>query len=128
MSTEGAEARAAFVAHLRSRRLELGLRLEDVARPLGVYNMTVHRWETGKRLPRAEVAGRWAGLLGVRVVGGSLAGLFRPQVPPCGTRRGYRRHERRGERCPECWAAHSAYNTAGYHRSRAQASSTGVGG
>ncbi|MDP4132844.1 MAG: helix-turn-helix transcriptional regulator [Bacillota bacterium] len=34
-------------AKIKSRRIELNLRLEDVARALGVANSTVSRWEVG---------------------------------------------------------------------------------
>lgn len=34
------------------------------------------------------------------------------QLLPCGTNAAYRRHYRKKERCPECWEAHSKYNTS----------------
>jgi transcriptional regulator with XRE-family HTH domain len=104
-------ARRAFRERLRAKRLQLGLRLEDVAQMLGVANSTVHSWEVGKKGPRwASTAERWAAALGVRVVNGSLDELF--NRVPCGTPNGYKRHQRRGERCPECWAAWSRHNAA----------------
>lgn len=105
------DARTAFVERLRARRIGLGLHLAVVAERVGVHRMTVHRWEAGRTFPRPERAQAWADALGVRVVGGSLDDLFRV---PCGTPRGYKRHRERGERCPQCWAAWSAYNTAAY--------------
>lgn len=115
------EARRAFVERLRAKRIELGLRQRDVGWCLGVDNMTVSRWEAHKRVPALDVAERWAEVLGVRVVGGSLADLFLPKRASCGTPRGYKQHQRRGERCPACWAAWSAYNTAAYWRRKAVA-------
>ena len=110
MSNEA--ARHAFVERLRVKRIELGLRQRDVGRLLGVHNMTVSRWETNKRTPSLDVARQWAELLGVRVVGGSLAEMFQAARARCGTTRGYKQHQRRGERCPSCWA----YNAAAYTR------------
>jgi transcriptional regulator with XRE-family HTH domain len=111
------EARRAFVERLRARRIELGLRLEDVAQMLGVANSTIHSWELGKKGPRwTSTAERWAAALGVRVVNGSLDELFTRERAPCGTVRGYQRHRRSGERCPDCWAAWSSYNWTMYVR------------
>lgn len=111
------EARRAFVERLRARRIQLGLRQRDVSNRMGVHNMTVYRWESRQRFPRfAELAERWADALGVRVAGDSLADLFPSKRAPCGTPRGYKQHRRRGERCPQCWAAWSDYNTAAHWR------------
>lgn len=107
-------ARRAFVQRLRDRRIEMGLRLGDVGRRVGVHRMTVCHWESGRTFPRKDRAQAWADALGVRVVGGALADLYR-QIP-CGTPGGYKRHTRLGERCPQCWAAWSAYNTATHWR------------
>jgi transcriptional regulator with XRE-family HTH domain len=37
--------------HLRRRRLDLGLKQKEVARMLGVDEMTVNNWETNRRKP-----------------------------------------------------------------------------
>lgn len=37
--------------HLRKRRFDLGLRQRDVARLLGVDEMTVNNWERGRTTP-----------------------------------------------------------------------------
>lgn len=42
-------------AAARARRVEAGLRQEDVARALGLTRATVARWERGESAPRAEV-------------------------------------------------------------------------
>lgn len=101
-------ARRAFVETLRAKRLAVGMTQRALAAALGVCNRTVNRWERHRRAPRADVAARWASVLGVRVVGGSLEDMFAHDAP-CGTDLGYHRHRRRGERCQPCWAAHSRY-------------------
>lgn len=110
------EARRAFVERLRARRIELGLRQRDIGWCLGVDNATVGKWELHRRCPPIEAAQRWAEVLGVQVVGGSLGDLFASRRAQCGTPRGYKQHRERGERCPQCWAAWSVYNTAAYWR------------
>ncbi len=45
----------------------------EVARHLGVTPGAVCRWETGKRLPRADVAARWGHLLRRLATGGGEA-------------------------------------------------------
>lgn len=113
------EARRAFVALLHRKRLALGLSQEAVGKRVGVHGNTVGKWESGRRWPLLASAQLWARMLGVRVVGGSLDALFQAErgpvaagPPACGTPQGYRRHKRRGERCPECWAARSAHEVA----------------
>lgn len=102
---ENAVQRRALVDRLREKRIALRLRQADVAEWIGVRHWDVSRWERHARSPTASVAARWVDALGVRVVGGSLEELFRPDVPPCATPSGYRRHQARGERCQPCWAA-----------------------
>ncbi len=48
----------------RSVRVQAGLSIYDVARDLRVAPGTISRWETGKRVPRGDVAVRYAELLG----------------------------------------------------------------
>lgn len=117
------EARRAFVERLRAKRIALGLRQADVARSLHVGLMSVNRWELGRRFPSAVMAERWAAVLGVRVVGGELTELFRPEGSRsrCGSRHAYRLHRQRGERCATCWAARSEYNAAWQRAKRAKA-------
>jgi hypothetical protein len=43
----------------------------------------------------------------------------RQQLAPCGTNSAYQRHRRRGEHCPTCAAAWSAYSQT-YHQLRKQ--------
>jgi DNA-binding transcriptional regulator YiaG len=50
-------------AHVRALRLELGLSLAEVARELGVTTPSVSRWETGRRIPRGDLAARYLELL-----------------------------------------------------------------
>lgn len=42
-----AEIRAAWSARMRARRLELGLRLDDIAAAVGVTRQAVYEWEHG---------------------------------------------------------------------------------
>lgn len=106
---EHAAARRALVERLRTKRLALGLTQADVAARIGAKHWDLSRWEKQTRAPSVSVAAAWVEALGVRVVGGSLDELFRPDVPPCGSPSGYRRHKLRGERCQPCWAAWSTY-------------------
>lgn len=48
----------------RRVREAAGLSRADIARDLGVDESTVQRWEVGVRSPRAEVALRYAAVLG----------------------------------------------------------------
>lgn len=104
------DPRQAFVDHLHHKRLALGLTQEDIGRRVGVHGNTVGKWESARFWPTVARARLWALMLGVRVVGGALEELFQDRrPPPCGTPQGYHRHKKRRERCPECWAARSAY-------------------
>jgi DNA-binding transcriptional regulator YiaG len=47
----------------RMIRLAAGVSQERFARELGVHRMTVQRWETGERTPRAEHRAAYAALL-----------------------------------------------------------------
>lgn len=51
--------------HLKRRRLELGLRQQDVAAILGVTEWTVINWETGARQPRVTFYPAIARFLGL---------------------------------------------------------------
>ncbi|MBI2073639.1 MAG: helix-turn-helix transcriptional regulator [Gemmatimonadetes bacterium] len=46
--------------HLRKRRLDLGLRQDDVARKLGVSLDTIRNWEVGRAAPAQW---QWAGII-----------------------------------------------------------------
>jgi len=59
----------------RNLRLDGGLSCAEVARPLGVDQATVWRWEEGLRKPRGELALRYAALLRT---------LDRPRGDRCG--------------------------------------------
>lgn len=47
----------------RAIREGAGLSLRDLANELGVYPATISRWERGERVPRGDVAERWARVL-----------------------------------------------------------------
>jgi DNA-binding transcriptional regulator YiaG len=44
-------------------RVSAGLSQGDIARTLKVWTSTVRRWESGERVPRGEIAKRYAKLL-----------------------------------------------------------------
>lgn len=48
---------------LRMKRLRLRLRLEDVARKVGVHKTAVSAWERGIRTPTDKHAERWEAVL-----------------------------------------------------------------
>lgn len=52
-------------ARLRVIRKEMGMSQEELARRMGMSYMTIRRWETGQRSPRAEEIKRLAAILGV---------------------------------------------------------------
>jgi transcriptional regulator with XRE-family HTH domain len=53
-------ARSGAARQIRENAL---LSLADLAKALGVHPSSVSRWETGRSLPRAGVAGRWGAIL-----------------------------------------------------------------
>jgi transcriptional regulator with XRE-family HTH domain len=55
--------RAAGNGSARAIREGAGLTVSEVARELGVSAGAVSRWERGQRMPRGDVATRWAALL-----------------------------------------------------------------
>ena len=59
------EAEMSFAEFLHGRRRQLGLTVEDVARPVGVEPLTVELWETGARIPRPSRVEALEALLGV---------------------------------------------------------------
>lgn len=50
-------------AKAREIRIKAGVSQERLAKELGVNRMTVARWETGDRRPRAAIAARYSALL-----------------------------------------------------------------
>lgn len=56
-----------FCVHLRTVRLERGLRQTDLARQLGLAPMSVGAWERGQARPTSTNLRRWAALLDVEV-------------------------------------------------------------
>lgn len=53
--------------YARKRRRWLDLSQEALAARIGVHRMTIHRWETGEREPRADELQRWARALDIAV-------------------------------------------------------------
>jgi len=49
--------------HVRKRRLELGMQQKDVARRLGVDEMTVNNWERHRTTPAPGFIGKIRGFL-----------------------------------------------------------------
>lgn len=47
----------------RDLRRQSALSLAEVGRALGVSHAAVHRWETGRRIPRGDLAVRYLDLL-----------------------------------------------------------------
>lgn len=73
-------------AALRSRRIELGLGVADVAAALGVHPTSVARWERGARSPGADTIGRWAEVLEAdRATVVALVDSLRAPAPPVST-------------------------------------------
>jgi hypothetical protein len=50
----------------------------------------------------------------------------RQRLAPCGSISAYQRHRRRGEHCPTCYAAWSAYSQTYYQRRKAQRDDRGA--
>lgn len=44
-------------------RIQAGLRQDDVAQELGVSRETIANWETGRRVPRRPLLGRYIALV-----------------------------------------------------------------
>lgn len=101
-------ARYAYAARLRARRLGLGLTQATVARRIRVSENTVSAWERGVRRPTPDLARAWARALGADDVGAE-AFAHLPIPAPCGTPRGYKRHLQAGEVCGRCRKAWSEY-------------------
>lgn len=56
-------------AHLlKAARSNKKLRLEDVAKKVGVSAMAVSYWEKGQRVPRLDTFERWMDVLGFKLV------------------------------------------------------------
>ena len=47
----------------RSKRIQAGITQREIGDVLGVTGVTISRWETGKRLPRGDLARRYLALL-----------------------------------------------------------------
>jgi transcriptional regulator with XRE-family HTH domain len=108
MDVVDATRRAAVVDLLAAARRARGMSQRCLSVRLGLAHNSVGRWERGDAAPLAEVAVRWLTFLNLPVPA-DVDELFPPGRPQCGTRPGYQRHRRRGERCADCWAGYAAY-------------------
>lgn len=57
-----------IVQYLRSRRIELRLTINQVAKMVGVQGPHLNRWELGRTEPGITKVERWAAALGWRII------------------------------------------------------------
>lgn len=60
------KTRLRYAAMLKPRRIEMGLRQEDIASQAGIARNTYAAMETGKRVPQVDNLWRAMGVLGLR--------------------------------------------------------------